>query len=408
MPTLSLCLIARDEEANLAQCLDSACDLADEIVVVDTGSNDRTVEIAESFGAKVVEMSWEDDFAAARNRALAKASGDWVFMIDADERLVPESRPLIRDLIAGTSAAGVNVCIKNVLDGDPLFEDRKNWFVRLFRQAPGVRFEGRVHEQILPSIRRSGGALLDRSGIVIAHYGYSEPTSRREERRARNLRLLRLEAAERPKDAFVQYHLGVTFQSMNRVGEAVESLLHALEFAAANASLPLELQAKAHTRLAQLYLAQNDLDLALQHCECAGGCGSNDPLTFFLTAVIHMHTTNFSTAAEALEHGLDVARNDGDGLLESSVREDQLRMALAHCKRLDGRPEEAIPQYQTCAERDPDNLDAWIGLAECEAQRKNFSLAEGAFRRALELDPESEAAQYGLELCDQYLRVSSN
>jgi tetratricopeptide (TPR) repeat protein len=399
MPTLSLCLITRNEGSKLTHCLESVHDLVDEILVVDTGSTDRTLEIARSFEAKVAEVPWEDSFSVPRNRALAEATGDWIFMLDADERLAPESRPILRELIAGTSEDGINVCIKDVPGGDALFEARRNWFVRLFRRVPGIYFEGRVHEQIVPSIRRAGGAILQRSGIVIHHYGCAEPGPRRQERQQRDLRLLLMEVAERPKDAFARYHLGVTCQSMNKIREATDHLLQALDLSTGQAALSLDLQSKAHTRLAQLYLAQNELETAIRHCECAVGCGSDDPLTFFLAAVVHMHTYDFGTAATVLEHGLEVAGTDDEVTLESGIRMDQLRLALAHCKRLDGHLEKAIPQYRTCTENDPENLDAWIGLAECEAQRQNFSQAKGAFRRALELDPESETAQQGLALC---------
>jgi tetratricopeptide (TPR) repeat protein len=400
MPTLSLCLIARNEESNLTSCLESTYELADEILVVDTGSTDRTIEVARSFGAKVVEIPWEDDFSVPRNRALTEATGDWVFMQDADERLAAESRPILRALIAGTSADAINVRIKNIPGVEALFEARSHWTVRLFRRVTGIRFEGRVHEQIVPSIRRAGGTVLPRSGIVIHHFGCAEPGPKRQERQERDLRLLLMEVAERPKDALARYHLGVTCQSMNRIREAADQLQQALDLSVGQqAALSLDLQSKAHTRLAQLYLAQNELETAIKHCERAVGCGSDDPLTFFLAAVVHMHTCNFGTAATVLEHGLEVAGADDELTLESGVRSDQLRLALAHCKRLGGHLEEAIPQYRTCTENDPDNLDAWIGLAECETQRRNFSQAKGAFRRALELDPESETAQEGLALC---------
>src|ERR1700730_15626481 len=84
---VSLCLIARNEEANLPACLESAADLVDEIVVVDTGSTDRTKEVAARFGARIYDFAWVDDFSAARNESLRHASGDWIFWLDADDRL---------------------------------------------------------------------------------------------------------------------------------------------------------------------------------------------------------------------------------------------------------------------------------------------------------------------------------
>ena len=213
----------------------------------------------------------------------------------------------------------------------------------------------------------------------------------------RTLQLLRLEAEKDPRDRLTRYRLGMTLESLGQIQEATEHLLSATDPHASGSSLSLDLQAKAHTRLAQLYLAQNHLEAAVRHCESSVMCGSEDPLTFLLMAIIHMHSYNFGTAARTLERGLEVVQNAGSNTFESGMREEQLRLALAHCKRLDGRPEEAIPEYQACAQDDPENLDAWIGLAECESQRENFPQAQSAFRRALEIDPESETAQRGLE-----------
>src|SRR5580692_6797465 len=96
---ISLCMIVKNEERVLARCLHSAASLAGEIIVVDTGSTDATLEIAARYGAKVISFDFtRPDFAAARNQALAHASGRWILTLDADETLEPESVPLIRDL----------------------------------------------------------------------------------------------------------------------------------------------------------------------------------------------------------------------------------------------------------------------------------------------------------------------
>src|SRR6476646_6610535 len=99
-PHVSLCVIAKNEEANLPACLASAADLVDEIIVVDTGSTDRTREVAASWGAKVFEFPWVDNFAAARNECLRHATGDWIFWLDADDTIDEQNRELLRQLFA--------------------------------------------------------------------------------------------------------------------------------------------------------------------------------------------------------------------------------------------------------------------------------------------------------------------
>src|SRR5437016_1157295 len=99
-PRLSFCAIVRNEAANIVRCLDSVAALVEEKIVVDTGSTDDTVALAEDCGATVSFFAWRDDFAAARNAAVEKATGDWILWLDADEFLLPESIPLVREAVA--------------------------------------------------------------------------------------------------------------------------------------------------------------------------------------------------------------------------------------------------------------------------------------------------------------------
>ena len=109
--TVSLCMIARDEEATIGMAMKSAMALVDEIIVVDTGSHDNTRIIAEGYGARVVELRWQDDFAAARNAGLAEATGEWILVLDADERLQPIRPVAFQSLVQDEEVAGYRVQI---------------------------------------------------------------------------------------------------------------------------------------------------------------------------------------------------------------------------------------------------------------------------------------------------------
>lgn len=199
--TISLCMIARDEADQIGQCLRSVRGLVDEIVVVDTGSRDRTVEIAREYAARVVPFDWNDDFAAARNCSLEEASGDWVLVLDADERLFPRHFDAIRRLTSNPQAHALQVFVRtytddfNVMNWRPVDRARAEsagfcgYFdlpqVRLFRRDRAVRFEGIVHESVVPSLRRAG-LPIHRVDIVIHHY----KEGRGAEQRLRRNRLL--------------------------------------------------------------------------------------------------------------------------------------------------------------------------------------------------------------------------
>jgi tetratricopeptide (TPR) repeat protein len=205
-PSVSLCLIVRDEEAFLEGCLDAASPWVDEIVVVDTGSTDATVSIAEARGARVGFFNWCADFAAARNASLDLATGDFVFVLDADERLAsgPELRRLVESEPPGAPPTLYLPLIENVdAAGRPLGADH---MPRLWRRRPALRFTGRVHERVgegVPGlVRRYEDALR------IVHLGYDPEIKRARGKSERNRALLQAELTSKPGDPALLFYLG--------------------------------------------------------------------------------------------------------------------------------------------------------------------------------------------------------
>jgi tetratricopeptide (TPR) repeat protein len=253
-PTVSLCVIVRNEEANLPSCLESAASLVTETVVVDTGSTDATREVGRRLGARVHEFPWCDDFAAARNECLRHAGGDWIFWLDADDRLDEANRLRLRALFRDLPNENVAYLMKYVAldDGAPGRTSAVD-HARLFRNHPQIRWEYRVHEQILPSVARLGGTTRP-TDVVIYHLGYRDADVVRH-KLERNGRLLELDFAAHPDDPVVLFNLGRTRLRLNRVAEAVPPLTRCLR------ALPSELEhilrtayallVEAHCRLSQ-------------------------------------------------------------------------------------------------------------------------------------------------------------
>jgi len=184
---VSSCLIVRDEEADLPRCLHSIKPVADEIVVVDTGSRDKTRDIARAFGARVFDFEWCDDFAAAKNFAAQQARAPWIFSIDADEVLSPLDYAAVRQLLPGDAAGPVAYAVttRNYLklmdvigwqpnDGHYPEEAGLGWMpsekVRLFPNDQRVRFVYPVHEMVEPSLEAAGIAIVA-CDIPVHHYG---------------------------------------------------------------------------------------------------------------------------------------------------------------------------------------------------------------------------------------------
>ncbi|QNK41953.1 glycosyltransferase family 2 protein [Caproicibacter fermentans] len=170
--SISLCMIVKNEEENLTRCLNSVKDLVSEIILVDTGSTDRTVSIARDFGASFFSYRWNDSFSDARNYALSKAAGSWILVMDADEELEPEDRSALIALAREEDGASEVFCGKTLCySGDRA--DCCNLLVtmnvRLIRNGKGYRYVGRVHEQLSGP---EGPPRMTASGIRFYHYGY--------------------------------------------------------------------------------------------------------------------------------------------------------------------------------------------------------------------------------------------
>src|SRR5271157_758119 len=228
MPTLGLSMIVRDAEADLARCLESVRGVVDEIVIGDTGSTDSSPEIARRFGARVVSVPWENDFARARNRALEEVRTDWVLSLDADEMLDPESPRVMPELLSRATIAGYKVPIRNYVlslnqrvwdraaqpntsrlpaaSRYPAYIEHEN--VRLFHRQAEIYFEGRVHETVGARVL-GAGLKLGAANFVIHHFGFVADPETRSRKNHLYRELGREKIRERPQDAQAHFELGV-------------------------------------------------------------------------------------------------------------------------------------------------------------------------------------------------------
>ncbi len=234
--SLSLCMIARNEAPMLAPCLFGIKPLVDEIILIDTGSQDRTADIGRLFGAKVHAFTWCDDFAAARNFALSKASGQWILVLDADEVIAPADFSTIRELMRSGQGAPVAFTIEtrnychtaNSLGwqaNDGRYRSHEaglGWFpsrkVRLFRRQPDVRFHFPVHERVEPSLKNVD--VIAVCNVPVHHYGHlNEARNQEKARKYYALGYAKLEAMAH--DAAAIRELAVQAGQLERWEEAI-------------------------------------------------------------------------------------------------------------------------------------------------------------------------------------------
>lgn len=220
---LSLCMIVKNEEKYLEDALKSAQDVVDEIIIVDTGSADATVEIARRYGAKVYFKEWTDDFSAARNESIKHATGDWVLILDADERIPDDYKDNLRALLAPTDQP---VCyliyIRNFMDGMHQSSMLGHYMARLFRKTHETKFVGVVHEQFYPSW---GQITIPENSFYLTHLGYTDKQVKIAKSENRNLPLVK-KGLEETKDnnpdlhSFYAYYMGASL--LNKTREVIE------------------------------------------------------------------------------------------------------------------------------------------------------------------------------------------
>ncbi|MDN3513515.1 MAG: tetratricopeptide repeat protein [Candidatus Brocadia sp.] len=210
-PTLSACMIVKNEERFLPQCLNSIKDAVDEIIIVDTGSTDKTVEIAQSFGAKVYHHLWNNSFSEARNHSLNYATSDWILQIDADEKFEQADIPLLHKLINTDLYDVVFIAIYSELPGG----QAKHYFQRVFRRGK-AHFEGIVHNQLVFE-----GKTMQ-SEIKLYHYGYNLSENEMKNKYKRTGDLLRQQLTENPNNIFVMANLIRNYRNEYNFDKVIE------------------------------------------------------------------------------------------------------------------------------------------------------------------------------------------
>jgi len=222
-PTLSLCMIVKNEEQNLTRCLNSIKEVADEIIIVDTGSTDRTVDIARRFGAKIYYHAWEGSFSKARNYSLEYASCEWILILDADEELWKCDAPKLKELLKGNDCEAITLVVKN-RSKNSTHEAYTN-SLRLFRNFHGTYYKGSVHNIIVCK----GRCFV--SPLSIIHHGYNFSEGRMEEKFLRTTSMLREQIKKDPQNPIPYRFLGVAYLDRGRYEEAVNESKKALELA---------------------------------------------------------------------------------------------------------------------------------------------------------------------------------
>lgn len=294
--TLSVCLIVKDEQDFIENCLNSVRAVADEIILVDTGCSDQTIALAQRFEVKVFPFEWINDFSVARNKALKQASGDWILHLDADETLDPDSAKKIGRLIADAESEAFNVSVRNYHPPQDMIQYLDSKQIRLFRNRSAYRYRNAIHEQIAFSIEEQGGRIED-SSLLIHHYGYRNQNTHKARR---NRVLLEQSVRTNPEDAYLQFKLGETYKALQENQAAKDCFLKAL--GNKDGGLSSENLETLYLRLAQLELAGDNYQQSVEYARKSLAMNANNALSLYLISIGYLYTGRILEADDALKH----------------------------------------------------------------------------------------------------------
>ncbi|NPV29188.1 MAG: tetratricopeptide repeat protein [Firmicutes bacterium] len=387
---VTLAMIARDEEEFLAGCLEQALPFVDAIVVVDTGSQDRTAETAECYGARLLRHEWRDDFAAARNTYLEEIREGWVLTLDADEYLTPEAGILLRRLAEKNEPKVYYLRTFNYhSDLVPVFSDIAN--VRLYWRTDDTQYVGKIHEQLSTSLFRE---LV--GGPYVLHFGYLPEILSKKKKFNRNFELLEKATLENHYP-FEWYNLGTLLVSE---GKAKEGLYALEKYFQLETPETLKLRPSAYWHAARAALACGKKELALEYAEKA--CGTPLPECYFTKAQVLEALGRTEEAIAAYRQA--AALPDPPASLyqifnqtDSTIKLWRARLAAASLLEKEKRYAEAEREYRQVLEKDVANIFALLGLARTKRlQGRNREALKWAERAV-------EASKSVLEARAEYL-----
>lgn len=308
---LSLSMIVKNEERFLPDCLESVKNLVDEMVIVDTGSTDGTKEIARSFGAKIFDLEWQDDFSFARNESLRRTKGDWVLYLDADERIDKSYHDKIRKLISVGKADAFLLNLKSKIGTKSGSQYHLVSYPRLFRKLKGVAFKGKVHEQINNSLIAARARIVQ-TDIVVTHLGYAQDDEVIREKAKRNYVLLLSQVENRENYGYALYQLGQTEIVLGETEKGIAHLYEAL--AAGGFGKPVE--ASILGIIAENKFKLGDAEGALVACERSLESAPSQSFGLIMKGNIYLNIGKHHEAAEIYLKALDRYRS---GVLRGKV-----------------------------------------------------------------------------------------
>ncbi|WP_198139086.1 glycosyltransferase [Crocosphaera chwakensis] len=374
MTKLSLCMIVKNEEATLTKCLESVQDIVDEIVVMDTGSTDKTVEIAQKFGANVPTFEWGDDFAEARNEALKYVTGDWVLVLDADEVLNKKVGSQIKEAIDKDENLVVNLVRHEIGSSQSPY----SLVSRLFRKHPEVSFSRPYHAIIDDSVsellkKESHWKIVDLPAITVFHYGYTPGAIASLDKYNRAQQAMENFIKEHPNDPYTCSKLGALYAQIGKEKQAIKLFKQGLKSNKADTHVLYEL----HYHLGNLLSKEEEKEKAIKHFQKAIDQPIMAPLklgAYNNIGVVLQSMGDYKNAAQAYETTLKIDPSFITGYYNFAMTLSAM-----------GKLADSVAIYEKLISLSPNYAAAYQNLGVVLFKLKKLPESSEAFKKAVSL-----------------------
>lgn len=404
--TISACMIIKNEETNLANSLRSFIDYVDELIIVDTGSNDRTIEIAKRYTSYVFNMAWEDDFSLARNFSLEKASSDIILIIDADETVRnPEKLLGMRNNVQNNVGGWLIDLKTEVSDENGNATSYSNKLLRIFRNDTRFRFKGIIHEQILESILEAGFRLAD-SGLILEHADYNSSAEIMNHKQIRNLNLLNKAITNEPHNSYYLLQRAKSYEVLGKLSEAEQDIKAALSTLNSDSFMT----ARVCNYGAVLAYKLGKYDEAMRRADISLRIIPGQAFANFIKGEVHAHFRRHHEAYVHYRNMQNLKDNSNTSAYlagELSIPNHNLHFKIG--KALLGMKDNynAAREFEKGLESAPNDINNLTGLANAEFNSANYSKAKTLLEKAIEMNPESSQLRKFLAQVDMQIQNTS-
>ncbi len=372
---ISACLIVKNEEVNLRSCINSFIDYVDEIIVVDTGSSDSTVDISKELGCNVIQSEWINDFSYSRNIAISNANYEFILSIDADEKI--ENPHKLKETISKANDNSGGWLI-DVISYTTRKDGGQDKFIakllRLFRNHQKIRFSGSIHEQVIQPILEQK-LNLENSDIIIQHSGYSTSADERFNKQKRNLEILDISIQKNPSDSYLLYHRAKTYLAISDLNSAEQDIEKAIETIDPDSIMATQI---FNYGAVIAYRAMN-YNKALNRAFKSYKIVPNQAFANFILGEVFYETGHINKAVQhyklmeiAIQNPSVIAKISGDYYIKPT----DLLFKTGKCLLLLKQFEEAKIYFKQGLIFEPNNPYCLLGLANVEFNNSNISEAK--------------------------------